>query len=71
MSYGNDAIYLDHAATTPTDPSVVQAMVPPALPLPCAMAMSSAAVRRTARAPANVDVRRVGGRGGSAPDHRH
>lgn len=28
MSYGNDAIYLDHAATTPTDPSVVQAMVP-------------------------------------------
>lgn len=28
MSYGNDAIYLDHAATTPTDPSVVQAMAP-------------------------------------------
>jgi cysteine desulfurase len=28
MSYGNDAIYLDHAATTPTDPTVVQAMVP-------------------------------------------
>jgi cysteine desulfurase len=28
MSYGNDAIYLDHAATTPTDPAVVQAMVP-------------------------------------------
>lgn len=28
MSYGHDAIYLDHAATTPTDPAVVQAMVP-------------------------------------------
>lgn len=28
MSYGNDAIYLDHAATTPTDPAVVQAMAP-------------------------------------------
>jgi cysteine desulfurase len=28
MSYGNEAIYLDHAATTPTDPAVVQAMQP-------------------------------------------
>lgn len=28
MSYGTDAIYLDHAATTPTDPAVAQAMLP-------------------------------------------
>lgn len=28
MSYGRDAIYLDHAATTPADPAVVQAMLP-------------------------------------------
>lgn len=28
MSYGTDAIYLDHAATTPTDPAVVQVMLP-------------------------------------------
>jgi cysteine desulfurase len=28
MSYGIDAIYLDHAATTPTDPAVVQMMLP-------------------------------------------
>lgn len=28
MTYGADLIYLDHAATTPTDPSVVQAMLP-------------------------------------------
>ena len=28
MTYGSDAIYLDHAATTPTDPAVVQVMLP-------------------------------------------
>ncbi|MGC4108684.1 MAG: cysteine desulfurase family protein [Thermomicrobiales bacterium] len=28
MTYGNDLIYLDHAATTPVDPAVVQAMMP-------------------------------------------
>lgn len=28
MSYGRDAVYLDHAATTPVDPAVVQAMLP-------------------------------------------
>jgi cysteine desulfurase len=28
MSYGNEAIYLDHAATTPVDPAVVQVMQP-------------------------------------------
>ena len=28
MSYGRDAVYLDHAATTPVDPAVVQAMIP-------------------------------------------
>ncbi|MGI8484628.1 MAG: cysteine desulfurase family protein [Thermomicrobiales bacterium] len=28
MTYGADLIYLDHAATTPTDPAVVQAMLP-------------------------------------------
>lgn len=28
MSYGHESIYLDHAATTPTDPAVVQAMLP-------------------------------------------
>lgn len=28
MSYGTDAIYLDHAATTPVDPAVVQIMLP-------------------------------------------
>lgn len=28
MSYGRDSVYLDHAATTPVDPSVVQAMIP-------------------------------------------
>jgi cysteine desulfurase len=28
MSYGTDAIYLDHAATTPTDPAVVEIMLP-------------------------------------------
>ena len=28
MTYGHDAIYLDHAATTPTDPAVVEAMLP-------------------------------------------
>lgn len=28
MTYGVDLIYLDHAATTPTDPDVVQAMLP-------------------------------------------
>src|SRR5687768_16151319 len=28
MTYGSQAIYLDHAATTPTDPAVVQAMMP-------------------------------------------
>lgn len=28
MSYGTDAIYLDHAATTPTDPAVVESMLP-------------------------------------------
>jgi cysteine desulfurase len=28
MTYGRPGVYLDHAATTPTDPSVVSAMVP-------------------------------------------
>jgi cysteine desulfurase len=28
MTYGREGIYLDHAATTPTDPSVVETMVP-------------------------------------------
>lgn len=28
MTYGADLIYLDHAATTPTDPAVVQVMLP-------------------------------------------
>jgi len=28
MTYGADLIYLDHAATTPVDPAVVQAMLP-------------------------------------------
>ena len=28
MTYGADLIYLDHAATTPTDPAVVQTMLP-------------------------------------------
>lgn len=28
MTYGRDVVYLDHAATTPVDPAVVQAMVP-------------------------------------------
>lgn len=28
MSYGLDAIYLDHAATTPVDPAVVEVMLP-------------------------------------------
>jgi cysteine desulfurase len=28
MTYGQDAIYLDHAATTPTDPAVVEVMLP-------------------------------------------
>lgn len=28
MSYGTDRVYLDHAATTPVDPDVVQAMLP-------------------------------------------
>ena len=28
MSYGNSRVYLDHAATTPVDPEVVQAMLP-------------------------------------------
>lgn len=28
MSYGTDVVYLDHAATTPTDPEVVSAMLP-------------------------------------------
>ncbi len=28
MTYGRDGIYLDHAATTPTDPAVVEAMLP-------------------------------------------
>lgn len=28
MTYGRDPIYLDHAATTPVDPAVVQVMVP-------------------------------------------
>ena len=28
MTYGHDSIYLDHAATTPTDPAVVEAMLP-------------------------------------------
>lgn len=28
MSYGTDAIYLDHAATTPADPAVVEVMLP-------------------------------------------
>jgi cysteine desulfurase len=28
MTYGREGIYLDHAATTPTDPSVVEAMIP-------------------------------------------
>ena len=28
MTYGRDGIYLDHAATTPTDPAVVESMLP-------------------------------------------
>lgn len=28
MTYGRDGIYLDHAATTPTDPAVVETMLP-------------------------------------------
>ncbi len=28
MTYGRDIVYLDHAATTPVDPAVVQAMLP-------------------------------------------
>lgn len=28
MTYGRDGIYLDHAATTPTDPAVVEVMLP-------------------------------------------
>lgn len=28
MSYGQDRVYLDHAATTPVDPAVVQVMMP-------------------------------------------
>ena len=28
MTYGQPSIYLDHAATTPTDPNVIQAMLP-------------------------------------------
>lgn len=28
MTYGHDTIYLDHAATTPVDPGVVQSMLP-------------------------------------------
>lgn len=28
MTYGRNGIYLDHAATTPVDPDVVQAMIP-------------------------------------------
>lgn len=28
MTYGRDGIYLDHAATTPTDPAVVEEMLP-------------------------------------------
>jgi cysteine desulfurase len=28
MSYGREVVYLDHAATTPVDPAVVQAMIP-------------------------------------------
>lgn len=28
MTYGRDGIYLDHAATTPTDPAVVEVMMP-------------------------------------------
>lgn len=28
MSYGREAVYLDHAATTPVDPAVVQVMMP-------------------------------------------
>lgn len=28
MSYGRESVYLDHAATTPVDPEVVQAMIP-------------------------------------------
>lgn len=28
MSYGREAVYLDHAATTPVDPAVVQSMIP-------------------------------------------
>ncbi|MDQ4045092.1 MAG: aminotransferase class V-fold PLP-dependent enzyme, partial [Chloroflexota bacterium] len=28
MTYGREGIYLDHAATTPTDPAVVESMLP-------------------------------------------
>lgn len=28
MSYGRDVVYLDHAATTPVDPAVLQTMIP-------------------------------------------